>query len=59
MNTDWSKVEHSLEKANEQLEQASTEEQYQTVGLLCRETLISLAQVVYNPDKHTIMDPEI
>ena len=53
MNTDWSKVEHNLEKANEQLEQASTEEQYQTVGLLCRETLISLAQVVYNPDKHT------
>lgn len=53
INTDWSKVERSLEEANERLEQASTEEQYQTVGLLCRETLISLAEAVYNPDKHT------
>ena len=34
------------------LEQAENEEQFQTVGLLCREVLISLAQVVFDPQRH-------
>jgi hypothetical protein len=38
------------------LETAKNEEEFQTVGLLCRETLISLAQAVYNPAKHVPAD---
>ena len=33
-----------------------SEEQFQLVGLLCRETLISLAQEVYNPQRHPTLD---
>jgi hypothetical protein len=38
------------------LEQATNEEQYQAVGLLCRETLISLGQVVYDAQRHPTED---
>lgn len=37
-----------------QLASAETEEQFQAVGLLCREALISLAQAVFDPDKHPV-----
>jgi hypothetical protein len=36
--------------------QAETEEQFQAVGLLCREVLISVAQVVYDPRRHPSED---
>ena len=52
----WSKVEHSLAEAERQIEEASSEEQFQAIGLLCRETLISLGQVVYNPVSHRTPD---
>ena len=32
------------------------EEDYQVVGLVCREILISLAQAVYDPAVHTSLD---
>ena len=32
------------------------QEQFQAVGLLCRETTISLAQEVYNKEKHPSID---
>jgi hypothetical protein len=38
------------------LEQAKTEEQFQAVGLLCRETLIGLAQLVHDPVRHPPLD---
>jgi len=34
------------------LDTARSEEQYQAVGLLCREVLISCAQEVYDPTRH-------
>jgi hypothetical protein len=40
----------------QRLETASTEEQFQAVGLLCREALISLAQAVFNPELHPTLD---
>jgi hypothetical protein len=52
MQADWNRVERSLGEAKEKLEQATAEEQFQGVGLLCREILISLAQVVYDPSLH-------
>ena len=50
--TGWSLVDRQLGEARRVLESASTEEQFQSVGLHCRETLISLARTVYDPDQH-------
>jgi hypothetical protein len=54
--TGWPKVDQSLGRIRRNLEESSSEEQYQTVGLLCRETLISLAQTVYNAERHHTQD---
>lgn len=52
----WLKVERQLREALTQLDAAETEEQYQAVGLLCREVLISAAQEVYDPSLHSSVD---
>ncbi|MFQ6027564.1 MAG: hypothetical protein ACE5Q6_08735 [Dehalococcoidia bacterium] len=52
----WQKVEHQLREAQARLDAAGTEEQYQAVGLLCREVLISAAQAVYDPSLHSSGD---
>jgi hypothetical protein len=52
----WERVDRSLSRARSQLSTASTEEEWQTVGLLCREVLISLAQAIYDPAIHTTED---
>jgi hypothetical protein len=57
--TGWEKVDRQLQEARLRLDTASTEEQFQTVGLICRETLISLAQTIYNPEKHQPIDEKI
>lgn len=54
--TGWPKVDHGLDLIKSQLESALSEEQFQAVGLLCRETLISLAQVAYDPTRHLPTD---
>ena len=54
--TGWARVDRGIEKVRNALEAASTEEDFQTVGLLCRETLISLAQAVFDPTLHTTLD---
>lgn len=54
--TGWTRVDRGIDGIRSRLETASTEEEFQTVGLLCRETLISLAQAVYDPALHTTLD---
>jgi hypothetical protein len=54
--TGWAKIDRNVNEIRQRLEQASTEEQFQAVGLLCREALISLAQTVFDPTKHKILD---
>jgi hypothetical protein len=54
--TGWAKVDRQLDSVRSRLETASSEEHFQTVGLLCRETLISLAQAVYEPTRHPVVD---
>lgn len=54
--TGWARVDRGIHELRTRLEQAQTEEQFQVVGLLCRETLISLAQVVYDPHRHPPTD---
>jgi hypothetical protein len=54
--TGWARVDRNIDAIRIRLESAQNEEEYQTVGLLCRETLISLAQSVYNPETHVPSD---
>ena len=43
-------------KMRTRLEAAGNEEQCQTVGLICREVLISAAQEVFDPERHPALD---
>lgn len=54
--TGWPKVDRGVDGIRMSLETARTEVDFQTVGLRCRETLISLAQAVYNPFRHNPSD---
>ncbi|QAB14951.1 hypothetical protein [Hydrogenovibrio thermophilus] len=54
--TGWGRVDRSVGEIKLRLTQASTEEQYQAIGLLCRETLISIAQEVFIEEVHPILD---
>jgi len=54
--TGWDRVDRSLKEIKTRMIEASNEEQYQTVGLLCRETLISLGQFVYDAEIHKTSD---
>ena len=47
-----SRVDRGLGEVRERLSLAATEEQFQAVGLLCREVLISLGQTVYDASRH-------
>jgi len=57
--TGWARVDQEVDKIRGQLETSSTEEDYQSVGLLCREALISLAQAVYDPGLHALPDGSV
>lgn len=54
--TGWERVDRALSKARSQFELASAEEDYQAIGLLCREVIISLAQAVFDPAIHETVD---
>jgi hypothetical protein len=46
--TGWPKVDRQVDEIRLRLREAEREEQFQSVGHLCREALISLAQAVYD-----------
>jgi hypothetical protein len=52
----WEKINRSIIEINKREKQAQNEEQYQAVGMLCREIIITLAQIVYDPVKHISTD---
>jgi hypothetical protein len=54
--TGWARVDRTVTEARKRLELATTEEQFQAVGLLCPEILISLAQAVFDPERHPTLD---
>ena len=54
--TGWPKVDRGVDGIRMALETAKSEVDYQTVGLHCRETLISLAKAVHNPLTHSPSD---
>lgn len=47
--TGWRKVDRQLQEVRTRLATAKTEEQFQAVGLLCREVMISVGQAVFDP----------
>jgi hypothetical protein len=54
--TGWLRVDRTLEKARLRLNTATKEEDFQSIGLLCREALISLGQAVFDSSKHPSTD---
>ena len=53
---DWARLRRAAEAMNAQVLIADTEEDFQAVGLLAREALITLAQAVYDPDSQGTVD---
>ncbi len=54
--TGWPLVDQQIRSVRNRLGSAATPEDFQAVGLVCRETLISLAQAVFDPELHTAPD---
>lgn len=54
--SEWERIERTIIKIKKDSMSARNEEDFQGVGLLCRETIISLAQTVYNPTIHGQLD---
>lgn len=54
--TGWDRVDRVLAKTYDYLSLSKKEEDYQQIGLLCREVYISLGQILYNPSKHKNLD---
>jgi hypothetical protein len=54
--TGWVRVDRTVDKARIRLSGAAKEEDFQEIGLLCREVLISLAQEVFDGAKHKTQD---
>ena len=54
--TGWQKVDRQVQEIRLRLEEATSEEQYQAVGLLCREALISVSEEVYEAKRYPTID---
>jgi hypothetical protein len=54
--TGWPRVDRTVDEIRQRLASATVEEQFQAVGLLCREALISAGQAVYEPARHPSLD---
>ena len=54
--SDWDRINRSVIKIKQNSNIAKNEEDFQQIGLLCRETIISLAQTIYNPVIHGAKD---
>lgn len=50
--SDWERIQRTITKIKRDSGSARNEEDFQVIGLLCRDVIISLAQVVYNPLVH-------
>ena len=54
--TGWERVDRTLHRCRQLLANAAAEEDFQGVGLLCRETLISLADIIWDAERHPTLD---
>lgn len=53
---DWERIKRTVTKIKRDSGMAQNEEEFQAIGLLCRDVIISLAQTVYNPSIHGVTD---
>jgi len=53
---DWERIKRTVIKIKRESNNAKDEEDFQTIGLLCRDVIISLAQAVYDPLIHGATD---
>ena len=53
---DWERIKRTITKIKRDSNVAQNEEDFQAIGLLCREVIISLAQAVFNPMLHGTTD---
>lgn len=56
--TGWPRVDKALSEIRTQLESASNELHFQSIGLLCREALISLAEIVFDSNQHPKLEDD-
>ncbi|MEX2029359.1 MAG: hypothetical protein WD906_00080 [Anaerolineales bacterium] len=54
--TGWEKVDRQIQELRLRLHEATTEEQFQEIGFLSREVMISTAEAVYRPERHPSLD---
>ncbi len=54
----WDRIYRTVVKIKQDSVTARVEEDYQQIGLLCREVIISLAQAVYQPEVHGVTDED-
>jgi hypothetical protein len=54
--TGWPRVDRTVGEMRERLASSTSEEQFQAIGVLCREALISVAQAVYVAERHPSKD---
>jgi hypothetical protein len=54
--TGWTEVDAETRQLRQRYATAQTPEDFRAVGLLCRDILISLGDVVFDPDRHLPMD---
>lgn len=54
--TDWDKIKFAITEIKKREKAASRVEQFQAVGTLCRELIITLAQTVYKEEEHPSVD---
>ena len=55
---DWTRIKRTIDKIKSDCQSAQNEEDFQSVGLLCRDVLISLAQAVYDANVHGETDEQ-
>lgn len=55
---DWERIKRTVNKIRIDSNSAQNEEDFQAIGLLCRDVIISLAQAVYDPTVHSDRDEE-
>ncbi len=54
----WDRIKRAVVKIKQDSVTARIEEDFQQIGLLCREVIISLAQAVFRPEVHGAIDEE-
>ena len=58
-STGWEKVDLTMAELRKQLDAAATPVAFQSVGVPCREELISLAQAVFDPQRDPALDGDV